>query len=202
MKSLAALSLIAAVALTVSTTQASRAGPAENSDDFVKRLMGRAPGKGKTFACFNRLYDEPHLASHPKQNVRTISLLVAFDSENPDSYNLRIGVNFRNRKHFFETGGDCGNPHAEGEAGGAYVAHCGIACDGGKIDVALKDNGSVLMTIPDGARVWRQGAEDNDTVHGAFGEDDKLFRIDRVALAQCVALGSDKSEKAALTRGK
>jgi hypothetical protein len=202
MKIPALLGLLAAFFLSGWAAGAALADPAQNSDDFVKRLMGGTPGKGKTFACFNRVYDEPHLASHPRQNVRAMSLLVVVDAENPDSYNLRIGVNFRNRKHFFETSGDCGNPHTEGAAGGAYTAHCGVACDGGAIDVALKDNGSVLLTIPDGARVWRPGAEDNDTVHGAFGEDDKLFRVDRVDLAQCAALGTDKGERAALTRGK
>jgi hypothetical protein len=202
MKSLASLALLAALALSAWPTQAALAGPATSSEDFLTRLMGRAPGKGKTLACFNRVYDEPHLAAHPQQNVRAMTLLVAIDSENPDTYALRIGVNFRKQKHYFETEGDCIRLHPEGEAGGANVAHCGVACDGGSIDVALKDNGSVLLTIPDGARVWRPGAEDNDTVHGAFGADDKLFRVDRTDLAQCLALAADKEEKAALRRGK
>jgi hypothetical protein len=176
---------------------AASAGP----EDFIKRLMGRAPGKGKTVACFNRVYDDAHLASHPQQNVRTMTLLVLIDSENPDNYNLRVGVNFRNRKHYFETEGDCANPTAEGEAGGAYSAHCSVACDGGGIGVALKDNGSVLLTIPDGARVWRPGADDNDTVHGAFGADDKLFRVDRADLRQCMPLAAARDEKDLLSRG-
>jgi hypothetical protein len=194
--------IVVAFTLSAVAPQSAFAGPATSSQDFIKRLMGRAPGKGKTVACFNRVYDEAHLASHPQQNVRNMTLLIVMDSGNPDSYSLRIGVNFRNRKHYFETDGDCMSLHPEGEAGGAYAAHCGVACDGGSIDVALKDNGSVLLTIPDGARVWRPGADDNDTVRGAFGADDKLFRVDRAELPQCLPLAADKDEKAALARAQ
>jgi hypothetical protein len=170
--------------------------------------MGRTPGKGKTFACFTRAYDEAHLSAHSLQNVRAMKLLVKIDSEAGDSYDLVIGVNFRSRKSMFETEGDCASPHAEGESAapapaGPAGVHCAIACDGGAIDVALKDNGSVLLTIPNGARVWKPGSIDPDeNVHGAFGEDDKLFRLDRASLSQCEPLGADKSEKAALAKGQ
>jgi hypothetical protein len=175
-----------------------------NPDDFTKRLMGRAPGKGVTYACFTRAYDDAHLAAHPQQNVRAMMLLVKIDSEVGDGYNLTIGVNFRSRKSLFETSGDCAAPHPEGDSSdpkGAQSAHCAIPCDGGPIDVALKDNGSVLLTIPNGARVWRPGSiNPNENVHGAFAADDKLFRLDRASLSQCAPVGVDKAEKAILLR--
>jgi hypothetical protein len=175
-----------------------------NPDDFTKRLMGRAPGKGVTYACFTRAYDDAHLAAHPQQNVRAMMLLVKIDSEVGDGYNLTIGVNFRSRKSLFETSGDCAAPHPEGDSSdpkGAQSAHCAIPCDGGPIDVALKDNGSVLLTIPNGARVWRPGSINPDeNVHGAFAADDKLFRLDRASLSQCAPVGVDKAEKAILLR--
>jgi hypothetical protein len=202
MKQLIRGGVLAALAVSFLVPHVAFAASPANPEDFIKKLMGRAPGKGKTPACFNRVYDDAHLAAHPQQNVRTMTLLVLIDSENPDSYDLRVGVNFRNRKHYFETEGDCVKPHPEDEAGGAVTAHCAVACDGGGIDVALKDNGSVLLTIPNGARMWRPGAEDNDTVHGAFGPDDKLFRVDRAALSECMPLAADKAEKALLARGQ
>jgi hypothetical protein len=201
MNRLISAGLLAALVLSSWTPAAALAAPA-NAQDFIKRLMGRAPGRGKTAACFNRVYDDSHLASHPQQNVRTMTLLVLIDSENPDNYDLRVGVNFRNQKHYFETQGDCARPETEGDAGGSYSAHCSVACDGGSIGVALKDNGSVLLTIPDGARVWRPGAPDNDSERGAFGEDDKLFRVDRADLLQCMPLAADKDEKALLKRAE
>jgi hypothetical protein len=190
------------VALAASAAPLPAVAGAPSPEDFTKRLMGRAPGKGKTAACFNRVYDDSHLAAHPQQNVRTMTLLVLIDSNTPDNYDLRVGVTFRNRKHFFETQGDCMSPHPEEGAPAASGVHCSIACDGGSIDVALKDNGSVLLTMPAGARLWRPGADDNDTVHGAFGPDDKLFRVDRGDLPQCLPLASAKDEKALLTRGE
>jgi hypothetical protein len=199
--------MFAAGAMALSTL-AAHADSAPSPQDFTKRLMGRAPGKGKTFSCFTRAYDEAHLAGHPLQNVRAMKLLVKIDSEAGDGYDLVIGVNFRSRKSMFETEGDCAAPHAEGESGapapaGPASVHCAIACDGGAIDVALKDNGSVLLTIPNGARVWKPGSIDPDeNVHGAFGEDDKLFRLDRASLSQCEPLGADKSEKATLAKGQ
>jgi len=171
--------------------------PAMAAEDFTAKLMGRAPGKGKTIACFNRVYDEAHLAAHPQQNVRAMMLMVSMSADDPDALDLRVGTNFRSRKILFQSEGNCAKPEA-----GSTSAHCSVACDGGKIDVALKDNGSVLLSIPDGARVWRPGAPDNDTERGAFAADDKLFRLDRAALNQCLPLAADKEEKAMLTRGQ
>jgi hypothetical protein len=42
----------------------------------VKFLAGKPPAEGKTFACFTRNYDGPHLAAHPGQNVTAVRMLV------------------------------------------------------------------------------------------------------------------------------
>jgi hypothetical protein len=39
---------------------------------FLTNLMGRKPVAGKTFACYARVYDDAHLASHPTQNIRAL----------------------------------------------------------------------------------------------------------------------------------
>jgi hypothetical protein len=164
------------------------AADAVGAEDFVSRLLGHPPAKGKTYACFTRVYDPAHLASHPQQNVRSMILLVVVDSDNPDSYQLRIGSHFRTLKGMLDT------------AGGAVGAHCSVACDGGAIDVALKDKDAVMLSIPEGARLWKPGADDNANVHGAFGPDDKLFRLDRSPAAECAEEGADATEKALLKR--
>jgi hypothetical protein len=201
MKRLVRCGLLAALAVSFWIPSTAFAASATNSEDFTKRLMGRAPGKGVTYACFTRAYDEAHLAAHPKQNVRAMMLLVKIDPEEGEAYNLSIGVNFRSRKNLFETAGDCAAAPAEGDEGGGKTAHCSIPCDGGPIQIALKDNGSILLTIPDGARVWRPGSINSDeNIHGAFGEDDKLFRLDRANLSECAPEAVDKAEKAILLR--
>ena len=101
-----AFSTLVALALLLCVAPAARADDAKPAG-FIKQLMGRAPGKGKTAACFSRVYDGAHLANHPQQNVRAMLAMVLIDSANPDSYDLRIGSHFRGRKALFDTEGEC-----------------------------------------------------------------------------------------------
>ena len=86
--------------------------------------------------------------------------------------------------------------------GSAGVAHCGVDCDGGSIDVAIKDAKSVLVSIPNGARIWRAGSDDDRDRVKRFGADDKVFRLDKMALSECLRLADDGKEKASLRRGQ
>jgi hypothetical protein len=204
------VALLAALTVVIAGTNFSaRAGSTED-EAFQKRLFGRALDAKKAHACFSRAYDAGHLAQHPRQNVRTMLLLVTGDSGSdtgPD-YGLGIGVTFRKSGTHFESAGNCGAIHDTTDVGGsAGVAHCGVDCDGGRIDVAIKDASSVLVSIPGGARLWRAGSAgvDEDVPGKArqnFGADDKVFRLDKVALSQCLPLASDNKEKAMLRRGQ
>ena len=115
-------------------------------------------------------------------------------------------MSFRKNGAHFETEGDCRSLFPAPTAGGAATAaHCGIECDGGSLDVSLKDTGAILVGIPDRARIWRRGTDmddDNGPYHKRFGLDDKLFRLDKAPLADCLPLVSDPLEKAALRRGQ
>jgi hypothetical protein len=171
---------------------------------FIASFMGAEPSKtAESFACFNRVYDPAHLASHPQQNVKTMTLLAVLDPVNPDEVQLRFGVTFRSRKGMLETNGGCAVVSGEGGAASSLTtAHCNVDCDGGAIDVTLKTDGNVLVGIPAGARLWKPGSDNpDDNVHGAFGSDDRLFRLDRAALDQCLPLAADKNEKARLKSG-
>jgi hypothetical protein len=204
------LGAFAGAALLLAAAPALSAGAA-TSEEFARRLLGREPARGATYACFNRLYDAAHLASHPQQNVRSMLALVVYTvdpkaADQPPQYDLRIGVVFRKRTHMVQAEGDCRALKPENDPNGPVTAHCSVACDGGSIDVALKDNGSLLVTLPDGARVWtsdesdKQGEADLKGLHGGFGADDKLFRVDRADIKQCLELGADAEEKANMTR--
>jgi hypothetical protein len=197
-----------AFTLAAATAPALAAG-ATTPQEFAKRLLGREPAKGVTYACFDRVYDSAHLASHPQQNTRAMAALVVYtiDSKVSDEphYDLRIGVNFRKSAHMLEVEGDCRALKPDDDPNGAVTAHCSIACDGGSLDVALKDNGSLLVTIPDGARTFTPGLDDDKEprrLHGGFGADDKLFRVDRADIKQCLELGADKQEKAQMLRSR
>lgn len=201
----------AALGLAISFVSALPAA-AETADDFVKRLLARSPAIGTTYACFDRVYDASHLAAHPQQNVETMTLLVKYTVDaHPDpgeapQYELRIGVKFRQVKRMKEVDGECSALHPGNDPNGPVTAHCGVACDGGAIDVALKETSAMLVTIPAGARTWTPGAGDKQdeadraVLHGGFGPDDKLFRLDRADMKQCLVLAADKAEKAQMTR--
>jgi hypothetical protein len=197
--------------LTIAVAGASPAASAGNSPEdeaFQKRLFGRTIEENKPIhACFNRVYDPGHLAQRPKQNVRTMLLLVTGTTESgaSPSYQLGLGVTFRKSGTHFESAGNCGAIHDDGEApGSGNVAHCGVDCDGGSINVTIKDEKSVLVSIPAGARLWRAGSDGDDSGNARrrFGADDKLFRLDKAALTQCLSLATEKEDKAMLRRGQ
>jgi hypothetical protein len=197
-------------ALTVAIAGANFAAQAAGSaadEAFQKRLFGRALDTKPSHACFSRAYDPGHLAQHPKQNVRTMLLLVTGSAESgADPTNqLGLGVTFRKSGTHFESGGNCGSIQDNDEAAGAgNVAHCGVDCDGGSMDVAIKDAKSVLVSIPNGARIWRPGSDvgESENSRKRFGRDDKDFRVDKVALNECLSLADDNKEKAAMRRGQ
>ena len=199
-----AISALIALTLLPCAAAVARAD-SSTSSDFIRHLIGRAPRKGKTAACFSRAYGAAHLAAHPQQNVREMLTLVLIDSDSPERYSLTIGARFRSRKALFETTGDCGWPHAEPGAAGPPSAHCSVSCDGGSMDVSLKNDGSIYVKIPEGANVWRPGdrpTEDGVSRRGAFGADDQFFRVDRTNLDQCLPIAYDEELKALLARDR
>ncbi|MBL8590240.1 MAG: hypothetical protein JNK46_17025 [Methylobacteriaceae bacterium] len=178
-------------------------GGARAAPDFLDRVMGAKDGAAPTVACFRRVYDARHLAGHPQQNVRKMLLLLetGIDPQQPGAALATLGVDFRKGAGFL-SGGYCGV--MKNEAGEPVAAlNCGVDCDGGQIGVALRDEKSVRVTIPDGARLWRPGEDDQENADDGrkrFGADDKLFRLDRAAGAECVGLTKDAKTKAMLRR--
>lgn len=176
------------------------------------QIFGHPLSTEKAHACFQRAYDDAHLKSHPQQNVRTMTLLVTGDASDPNApgYSVGIDVRFRKADTHFQTYGSCWSVEGDGGASASSIG-CGIDCDGGQIDVKLKDDKSILVGIPDGARMWDansvtdpnadSGEEEPDT-RGQFGADDKLFRLNRAALTDCSPLAVDDDEKAALQKGQ
>jgi hypothetical protein len=202
---LAALAIAGAgMSFSAHAQEAEAEAKADSKNDaaFQQRLFGRALSGTEIHACFNRVYDTAHLAQHPRQNVRTMLLKASSDSNQP-TYALRLGVTFRKSGAHFESAGDCSSIHDTGDTKGSVgVAHCGVDCDGGSIDVAIKDAKSVLVSIPTGARIWRAGSDNDDDQSKRFGSDDKVFRLDKAALIECLRLADDSKEKAAMRRGQ
>jgi hypothetical protein len=187
---------------------ASLAGPALAEDGvdkakaaaFDNRVFA-APLGEKTYACFVRRYDANHLAQHPKQNVSAMKLLVTAeipsDEKDTVNYSFRVGFQFRHRPTKFDSAGGCRHIVAE-DNGDEIRLRCGVDCDGGGIEVAMKDDKSAVVRT-ERIRIWKHKHPDDDNTDDAqLGDDDKMFRLDRVDTRECADLADDRKEVAAL----
>jgi len=173
---------------------------ADAASDVI-RIFGRDPGTGAANACFVRHYTKAHLAGHPDQNVTDMLVFVSKPEGTDPYYSLSMQVNFRQLNKPFQVAGSCG-VSSEGKS----ALGCGIDCDGGHLSVRVKNEQSLLVEIPESVRLFdpaaTEDAPDADLPKGArFGSDDKLFRIDRVALKDCAPVIFDEEIKAKVMKG-
>jgi hypothetical protein len=173
---------------------------ADAAADIVK-IFGRDPGMAAAHACFLRHYTKAHLASHPKQNVTDMIVYVGKDEGSDHNYSVSMQVNFRQLRKPFQVSGFCGV-----DANGKKTLSCGIECDGGHIDVRVKSDMSLLIEIPEHARIFDPAdLESDDRAEvpdkARFGADDKIFRVDRTALKDCTPVIYDESIKASVIKG-
>ena len=189
----------AVLALLLLPAAGSRAASNADAAAIEKDLFGASSQPGVVHACFRRNYTEAHLKGHPEQNVTDMLLFVhAYpDAAEMGQYGAAISVRFREVGEPFMASGGCG---VKGE--GKPSLGCGIDCDGGAIGVRLKNADSVLVDIPNGARVSSMtefedpDAEEGELPQGAkFGPDDKLFRLDRTDARDCLPIVYDEEIK-------
>jgi hypothetical protein len=172
---------------------------AARADRAEIALLGRDPGTKSAYACFVRHYDAAHMAGHPKQNVRDISMFVsstyqAASGSDPASRtdNTELGFSFKGLKRPIYASGDCSV--IDGEAG----LTCSIDCDGGSFNVTTTGTTGAAVGIPNPISMWDPEASDDGppTLPKAavLGADDKSFALDRVDLKQCGDLMTDDAK--------
>ncbi|QOZ51165.1 hypothetical protein [Bradyrhizobium sp. CCBAU 53338] len=173
---------------------------ASEAEAFNARIYAGPPGK-TAYACFVRRYDAAHLAQHPKQKVASMKLLVSAETYEVDNQlrnSFRLGFRYRNRSSDFDSSGSC--HHAVFTKDGNEVRlGCGVDCEGGGLGIALsKDDKSAIVRF-ERIRIWLHDnpTEDEDRTLVA-GQDDGIFRLDRVDNSECAALVTDRKELAAL----
>jgi hypothetical protein len=166
---------------------------------FDARMFAGPLGQ-KTYACFVRRYDASHLAQHPKQKVSAMKLLVTAENAPEDktvNYSFRLGVKYRHRAGNFDSSGYCSHIVAE-NTGGEIRLGCGVDCEGGGIEVAMKDDKSALIRL-ERIRIWERNKADDDASSDLVADaDDKIFRVNRSDLHECSELVTDRKELAAL----
>lgn len=164
--------------------------------------MFAGPLGHKTYACFVRRYDAVHLAQHPKQKVSAMKLLVTAEDAPEDktvNYSFRLGFKYRHRPGDFDSSGFCSHVVAE-KSGNEIRYGCGVDCEGGGIEVAMKDDKSALIRL-ERIRIWERNKPDDDASNDLVaGADDKIFRVDRAELRECTELVTDRKELAAIRR--
>jgi hypothetical protein len=183
------------------TVLASTAAQAADDAALQAKVFGRSLGEKTGYACFTRLYTKDHLASHPRQNVTSIMLLVQGSGGGAPRYTAGVDFRFRKTAAHFQAFGSCPSLADEGNDAVANALHCGIECDGGTITVSLKDANTILVKLPDSIAVTGIGANDEPST-GRFGSDDKVFKLTRAPAPTCLPLALEDADKAALKAAK
>ena len=177
--------------------------PAQGADDAAlqQEVFGHALDKDAGYACFTRAYTKDHLASHPKQNVTSIMLLLKGKTDPELQYNAGVDFRFRKSGKHFQATGDCPSVTLNEPASAPNALHCAIDCDGGSINVDLKDADTVLVKLPDGIAVSSTGNQDAPS-GDRFASDDKVFKLSRAPVITCLPLGLEDADKAAMKKAK
>ncbi len=194
---------------------AGAAAEAGKTDDFATRLFASNASAQKQSACFMRTYDAAHLAGHPQQKVRQMMLLVSRDNGEPGEdwsgmgYQFSVGFRMRGESTRLESGGSCTQGSVAETGEGVARLDCGVDCDGGGLSLKINDDNKSLRVEIERIRVYKPGdfgREDEDGPVGGRGlgggADDRVFRLDRVSLKECLPIMSDKAQIASVKRMK
>jgi hypothetical protein len=156
-----------------------------SAEGTVGAMLPRVDGAK---ACFSRVYDSGHLASHKDQRVTQIGFRLAFVAERNDdgsiyeSYRYQLTARLHGQAKAATASGECGEFDGR--------SFCGVECDGGGVYVVPRPDGSLLVEFGDsrGIRMTAGcGDDEDDFVMLEPGKDDKAFRLSRVPDDQCPA---------------
>lgn len=163
-------------------------GAASAQEAKLADILPDTPGAR---VCFARTYDAKHLREHPQQRVTGVTFAIrttGFDDKGewvlkpgvPHKYTRALfAIRFarRDTKKPQTTSGEC----QQGEKG----IGCFVECDGGGFALEKSGEGLLLRLAEDGIRI--DDCDEKD-VRLKPGADDKAFRVEKVAEAQCRAL--------------
>ena len=160
--------------LSVLAVIAAATGAAHAADDIALDLP----------ACYERVYDSRHLASHPSQHVRAMRIRFYRHPE-AQTVSAVMNLQFRegSRRYREPTATYVANFICMRE--GAAVS-CGIECDGGSISLRFRGRAPGEMTINAGDGFMMTGSCPDESHHERFNPrpDDRVFLLRRIA-ADC-----------------
>lgn len=159
--------------------------------------------KGNGSACFERVYDEAHLAKNPGQRTRTALLSL---KALPGGQGAVIRIRFQRSDGVLYIVGECSwNARANLDVQGdkliaAFRGPSGLDChamtsvdgmsaeEGGDFPVDLRDGMSVNLYMAESIAAWRSLQRQDAAEWIDFGKDDNVFRINRTGTGTCRVL--------------
>lgn len=143
---------------------------------------------GSDNSCYGRAYSSDHLEKHTAQQVKSLRFdhfpttfgtydennRIAFDPARAEVY-FMVSATFRGSGEQFTNSGTC-TPQGQDY-------RCQIECDGGGFTLKDKSAASVLLINRSGFSVSGCDAEAHRWLEPE--PDDKIFRLDRLAAANC-----------------
>jgi hypothetical protein len=144
------------------------------------------PAADGATACWQRIYDETHLAAHPDQQVTAMTFALTYEvfEQAQDGMHLfGLDVALRDGRKG-TTSGSC-SVH-EGEV------RCGVECDGGGLALDLREDGAVLADLEAYGYISMESECGSDGEMESFplepGLDDKQFLLHPADAKTCKAL--------------
>ena len=149
---------------------------------------------GPQNSCYQRVYSQDHLSSHPTQRVSQIRIdhfprTYGMENENGDirfdpvtaELYFVVSVKFRNSNRVFRDGGFC--------TPGGQRYRCQIECDGGSFYLKDRDADSILLINDRGFRI--SGCSEQGYRILDPEPDDAVFRLDRSPDLACRPPGQE-----------
>ena len=185
-------SLLAAALLGSADVRAEKPVAAQMQHWPAEKILPAEPGRK---ACWRRVYDAKHLATHPRQKVTQLTFFLrvsgydaggAYVFKNPDHiyYNFALSLKRRGDKRTLATSGDCL---------GEKTIDCSVDCDRGGVTID-RSSSSDGLSISLNVRGIAFGG-DCDTTTGTWlrpGANDKVFNLDPAPMEVCKMLEKEQ----------
>lgn len=190
--------LLAAWSLICCLAPAGEALAEYQGPDYAKLKALLPPGPDAAL-CYARSYDAEHLKQHPKQTVTEIVLFLRYVTLGEDEVILNSTADGGTEKQYFEYDFTLAAKvkdrsqtlYASGDCASAEAIGCGVACDGGGIEVEPVGgrDGTILMRL-DRIRMTLGCSEGSD-VDLEGGADDRVFKLSKVPRQLCDSMQAE-----------
>lgn len=182
--------LIAGIVVAFATTTSALADP-----------LGALMAKGNGAACYERIYDDAHLAKHPGQETREMLLSLRAEGGDPDGATLRIRIR-QEKRELYQLGECAFARQANLDAMGkplipAFKGPSGLDChlyastdpgsaeEGGDFPIDLRDGATIIVYFPDGLAAWSSLNRPVEADFPEFGVEDRVFKLSRTGNGSC-----------------